>query len=445
MAEQVKAWRAILPSLIKKFSRIEDYRRTKSVKHKMVVLMIFGLFAFIFRLSSRREMNRELTGIIIHQHLRKIFPDLDSIPHADTLARMLEHINLKKIEAAHIDLIKELIHKKKFKKLLIHGCVPVAVDGAQKLFRDGILHDSHWLQRTVGKNKSLTEQQYVYVIEANITLKNGLNIPLLSEFLYMENNQLINPEGKQDCELHAFERLATKLKRYFPRLKLILFMDALFATQGVMSAVAKNKWDYIIKFSKHKNKKFARLLNRQRKQRITLPNQTHHRGRGQEFYWANNVKTGLELELSINLVACLERRETSNKLSGEIEVKYSDHSWISSIPFSMHNAHEIFNLGARKKESIEDSFNTEKNRGYHYTHAYSYNWNAMQGFHLLMRLGHAINALSAFTKKLKRFIKEQGCSAVLKKIKEIIFNPWLTDDWYAEQYQKPPQLRFQME
>ena len=55
------------------------------------------------------------------------------------------------------------------------------------------------------------------------------------------------------------------------------------------------------------------------------------------------------------------------------------------------------------KESIEDSFNTEKNRGYHYKHAYSYNWNAMQGFHLLMRLGHAINALSAFTKKLKQY------------------------------------------
>jgi hypothetical protein len=109
-----------------------------------------------------------------------------------------------------------------------------------------------------------------------------------------------------------------------------------------------------------------------------LPNQAHYRGRGQESYWANNVKTGLELKFNINLVACLERRETSNKISGKIEAKYSDQTWISSIPFSMLNDHEIFNLGVRKKESIEVSFNTEKNRGYHYTHAYSYNWNAMQ-------------------------------------------------------------------
>ena len=53
--------------------------------------MIFGLLAFVFRLSSRREMNRVLTGATINTNLRKIFPELDSIPHADTLARMLEN------------------------------------------------------------------------------------------------------------------------------------------------------------------------------------------------------------------------------------------------------------------------------------------------------------------------------------------------------------------
>src|SRR3990167_3896951 len=49
-------------------------KRPKSVKHKISVLMIFGLLAFVFRLKSRREMNRELTGAAIHRHLQKIFP-----------------------------------------------------------------------------------------------------------------------------------------------------------------------------------------------------------------------------------------------------------------------------------------------------------------------------------------------------------------------------------
>lgn len=137
----------------------------------MVVLMIFGLLAFEFRLRSRREMNRELTGAAINHYLQKIFPELDSIPHADTLARFLETAKVREIESAHIAMIKQLIYGKKLKKLLINGCLPITIDGCQKLFRNGLLHDSHWLQRTVGGKDNKTEQQYVYAMEANITFQ----------------------------------------------------------------------------------------------------------------------------------------------------------------------------------------------------------------------------------------------------------------------------------
>ena len=48
---------------------------------------------------------------------------------------------------------------------------------------------------------------YVYCLEANLTFNNGLCIPIMSEFLYRHHNELDNKEGKQDCELAAFERL----------------------------------------------------------------------------------------------------------------------------------------------------------------------------------------------------------------------------------------------
>lgn len=445
MAEQIKAWRSMLPTLIKKFSRIPDPRRAKSVKHKVVVLMVFGLLAFVFRLSSRREMNRELTGAAINQHLQKLFPELDSIPHADTLARLLEKTHSKEIESAHIALVRQLINGKKLKRLLINGCLPISIDGSQKLFRDGLLHDSHWLQRTVGKEESRTEQQYVYIIEANITLKNGLNIPLLTEYLAMDNNQLTNPMNKQDCELRAFERLAEKLKTHFPRLKIILFMDALYATQAVMGLSHHYGWEYMIKLPKNKLKHLAKRINAERKNKQIVQDAPYYRGRRQEFYWVNGIEYGYDWQLSIALVACLERREELNKSTGEIEVNYSEHVWISSVALSIDNVYEMCNLGARKKQCIEDSMNTEKNRGYHYKHAFSYNWNAMQCFHLLMRLGHAINALSKYTKKLKKYVKENGAAATLKFIKDSIFAPWLTVEWYEAQRNKTPQLRFQME
>jgi len=406
--------------------------------------MIFGLFAFIFRLTSRREMNRELTGALIHEHLKKIFPEIETIPHADTLARLLENINPQAIESAHIHFIKDLIKKKKFRQLLINKCLPITVDGTQKLYRDGLLEDARWCERTVGNPEDENKQQYIYVVEANITLQNGLTIPLMTEYLYRENNQLTQPDGKQDSETTAFERMAERIKKYFPRLKMMFFMDALYATQSIMGVLHENHWEFIIRLPKRKLTDFAKQLNKRKPMRMEIPGQTGYRKRKQEFYWVNDVIYGYEWQLNLSLAGCLERYQEVDKKTGNIVECFSERAWISSLPITISNVHELLNLGARKKEMIEDNFNTEKNRGYQYKHAFSHDWNAMRGFHYLMRLGHAINAISEFTKKLKRYIKELGCSATLKIIKETFFSPWLSSEWYAAQ-SLAPQYYLQLE
>ena len=438
MAAQLKTWRSLLPKLIKRFAKIHDPRRAESIDHKITVLMVFGLFAFVFKMSSRREMNRELTSPTFLEHLRKIFPEVDSIPHADTLARLLAQTNPAEIEAVQLSLIRDLISNKKLKRLLIQGCLPVTVDGAQKLCRDGLLHDARWCERTVGESD---KQQYVYAVEANITLANGLSIPLATEYLYRENNQLLQRAGKQDNENTAFERMAERLKKYFPRLKVLFLMDVMFATQSTMGLLHKNQWEFIVRLPKDRLVNFAHIINKEKQHRQEIPEQPAYRNRQQEFYWHNNILYGYELQLKIHLGACMERYLSVDKSTGDIIDCFSEHAWISSIKISIYNVHELFNLGARKKELIEDSINTEKNRGYHYKHAFSYNWNAMQGFHYLMRLGHAVNALSQFSKSLKRYIKEHGVSATLKMIKETFFSPWLTPDWYEAQTKQTPQLR----
>jgi len=313
-----------------------------------------------FRLSSRREMNRELSGAVIFENLQKLFPELESIPHADTLARVLEKINVKEIEETHIFLINKLLRNKKFKRLLISGCLPIAIDGTQKLYRDGELHDLRWLSRTVGSEEAKLNQQYVYILEANIVFQNGLTIPLLTEYLKTDWNVLNNPEGKQDCELVAFERLAAKLKKYFPRLKIILFGDALFSTQPVLEILTQYRWEYIIQFSKNKLKHFSELLNSMRDTAQTIPGQPYYRERHQNFYWYNNAVWGYNFQLRVHLVSCLEKWEEVEKETGEIVTKYSQHQWISSIRINIDNVHELCNLGARKIGLIEDSINTEK-------------------------------------------------------------------------------------
>lgn len=256
-------------------------------------------------------------------------------------------------------MIKQLIRNKKFKKLLISGCLPIAIDGTQKIYRDGELHDLRWLSRKVGSEKAGQMQQYVYILEANIVFKNGLTLPLLSEYLKIDRNVLSNPEGKQDCELVAFERLVAKLKKYFPRLKFIVFADALFATQSALGILVKYRWEYVIQFSKNKLKYFAELINLQKESVQTIPGQAYYRERHQAFYWYNGVTWGYENELKLHLVSCLEKWEVVDKETGEIILKYSQHQWLSSIRINIENVHDLCNLGARKIGLMEDSINTE--------------------------------------------------------------------------------------
>jgi hypothetical protein len=61
--------------------------------------------------------------------------------------------------------------------------------------------------------------------------------------------------------------------------------------------------------------------------------------------------------------------------------------------------HTRCNLGARYRWGIEGAFLVEKHQGYSYEHAFAKPWNAMKGYHYLMRLAHLLNTLGALTKK----------------------------------------------
>jgi hypothetical protein len=54
------------------------------------------------------------------------------LPHNDTLMRLLERIDISKIEKAQLDMVNSLIRKKKFIRYLINGRYPVAIDGTPK-------------------------------------------------------------------------------------------------------------------------------------------------------------------------------------------------------------------------------------------------------------------------------------------------------------------------
>jgi len=232
--EHARIIRAKLPILLRRLSTIPDPRNPLWTTHKLISLMIYGILMFVLQTGSRRKTNEKLTAAAMKQHLLELFPDLETIPHHDTLCRLLARIDVDQIEAAQVEPARSLIRDKKFGDYLVEGCYLIAIDGTQKLVR-AELPAGQWLEREVGSGEHKRTQYFVYVLEANIVLSNGMTIPLMSEFLDYTKGD--TEREKQDCEQKAFHRLAERLKTAFPRLPIMLLLDGMFPVGPVIIAV----------------------------------------------------------------------------------------------------------------------------------------------------------------------------------------------------------------
>ena len=204
-----------LPGLLIRLSKVKDYRNPKKIKHKVGVILLFCIFWFVFQKSSRRQANEELTNPIFLENMRLFFPELESLPHHDTVNRFLCMIDINQLEDVLASIIKDFIRSKKFQNYLIDKCVPIAIDGTQKH-----TYDFLWSEECLEMTRNEKPQYYCYTLEASLVFQNGIILPLFTECLdFMQGDELRN---KQDCEIKAFKRLAEKIKACFPRLKIIL-------------------------------------------------------------------------------------------------------------------------------------------------------------------------------------------------------------------------------
>ncbi|MCP4406436.1 MAG: DDE transposase family protein, partial [Gammaproteobacteria bacterium] len=125
----------------------------------------------------------------------------------------------------------------------------MAIDGSQKI-AFSTLWDENLLQRRMGpsvepdSDEEQAYQYYVYVLEASFSFRNGMVIPLMSEFLEYDTDD--DQTTKQDCEQKAFHRLAARIKQAFPRLPILLLLDGLYPNGPIMQRCRQYHWDFMI-------------------------------------------------------------------------------------------------------------------------------------------------------------------------------------------------------
>ena len=437
-----------LPALLKRLERVPDPRDPKKTKYKLTLLMLYGILVFVFHYSSRRAANQEITRPVFENNLRLLFPQLKTLPHADTLFRLLCDIDVSEIEKAHVELVNRLIRGKKFARYLINNCYPVAIDGSQKI-AFSTLWDEHLLQRKSGgtvdpdSGEEQDYQYYVYVLEASLSFRNGMVIPLMSEFLTYQPGD--GEQNKQDCEQKAFHRLAARIKTAFPRLSIMLLLDGLYPNGPIMQCCRDYNWDFMIVLkcdslpTVWEEYEGLLLLEEGNQQ------QQNWGKRKQRFQWVNQIRyeygANGKNQINIHVVVCNEQWDEVDDKTGEIVNKTMRHAWIFRRPINRLNVHSRCNLGARYRWGIEAGFLVEKHQGYSYEHLFAKNWNAMRGYHYLMRLAHLFNTLARFSSKLAGLFAQYGVRAAIGFIRNTLTGPWLDPHEIEQRLKKPFRLR----
>jgi len=268
-----------------------------------------------------------------------------------------------------------------------------------------------------------------------------MTIPLMSEFLSYAEGDIEN--NKQDCESRAFHRLADRLKKEFPRLAVMVLLDGLYPNGPIMEHCIRNRWQFMIVLqdgslpSVWKEFEALKELEENNKTKKKWGN------RKQSFEWVNEIEYGYDndkKQIVLHVVVC-EEVWNEVKRSGEVEVKTSRHAWISSEPLSSRNVHERCNLAARHRWGIETGILIEKRHGFNYEHCFSYNWNAMKGYHYLMKIGRMFLILAEYSACLAEKFKLLGKKGFVRFIRETTGSPWLEYNMVIKRLNRNFQLR----
>ena len=58
VTDQIRIIKSQLPGLLKRLSKIKDTRNPKKLKHKLTILMIYGIFMFVFNGVQHKKVAR---------------------------------------------------------------------------------------------------------------------------------------------------------------------------------------------------------------------------------------------------------------------------------------------------------------------------------------------------------------------------------------------------
>lgn len=372
------------PELLNKFEGITDVRHQSYVRYKMKVIFMVRLLGLMCEIKSMHELTRDFNTEEAIKNIAQISGlELEEIPHCDTINDIFRNIKVSEIEEIKKYMIVKMIRNKMLEKYKIRGqYYHVIVDGTGLATSRKKYNKNCLVKNKTDKNGKEYKEYSTYVLEAKLVV-GDMVFSIGSEFVENEEENV----DKQDCETKAFKRLAKKIKKEYPRLKIVISGDALYANKPVMDICKANGWKYIIRFKEGAIPSLYR-----------------------EF--ETIVKTDNESKKSnYSYVTGLDYQENKTNI-----IKYKDinqgteYVYITDLPITNKNIEATINIGRKRWKIENEGFNIQKNGTFDIGHLYSKNATAIKVHYLLIQIAHIIRQMleqgSKSIKELKLKLKE---------------------------------------
>ena len=394
LSEVINIIKHYFPELISKFDGLTDLRNQSYVKYNMKVIFIVRLLGLMCEIKSMNELSREFNTEETIKNIAGICGlDLDEIPHHDTINDVFETIEISELEEIRKYMIIRLIRSKMFQKYKVRGMYyHVVIDGTGLATSRKKYNSNCLVKNKTDKNGNEYQEYSTYVLEAKLVVGNMV-FSMGTEFVENESENV----DKQDCEIKAFKRLAEKIKKEYPRLKIIISGDALYASKPVLDICKEKGWKYIIRFKEGAIPTLYKEFTK-----ITREINDGNESTKKDYEFVTKIEYK---EYKINIIKYAETKKDTT----------TEFVYMTDLPITNKNIEESIVLG-RKRWKIENvGFNIQKNGTFDIGHLYSKNTTAIKTHYMLIQIAHIIRQMLE-----KGCIKLKELNLKLKEISQLI-------------------------
>lgn len=372
---------------------IPESRKPETITYSKESLIMSALVIFLMRMESGNNYDESR-----HNQLHKYSKDNIAkfigapegcAPIIKTVEDFLKTLNEDCINNLMIDFFRDLQKSKFFKDhshLLPGDLFHVAFDCVHThTYKHPHHADSeesndcpYCLKRVYNKGTEKEKTRWVHnTLVASFVFLGHLKIPIYNAPLHAQ--QLTQWENasdfiyKQECELVALKRILPIFRDQFPRMKIVILLDGLYANRPAIRIIEKYKFGYAIVRKEDSFPLIAKACNERAatfghaKNFIKRTVDTYEEWEIERKYeWFNTIDIGDENgNLTTNVLRLVEIR----KKDGEKNQVYKC-EWLCSQRLSAKSC-EVAARNARLRWEIEDLFNAMKMRGFNLRHDYS--------------------------------------------------------------------------